>query len=413
MKILIVGSGGREHAILDACLKSSKVAEAFVCPGNAGMNATQVDINVTEIEKIADFAEKNAIDLTIVGPEVPLVLGISDLFCKRGLKILGVDKECATFEGSKDFTKEFLMKYEIPTAEYVTHTDFNKACEDIGKYGYPMVIKADGLAGGKGVIIAQNADEAKTALEDIMVKKIFGESTVVIEEFLDGIEASIICLVDGKTIVPLETAQDYKKAFDDDKGPNTGGMGTYSPSYIIDESLSKTINDTILQPVMQGFIKDNLNYKGILFIGIMIKNNIPKVLEFNVRFGDPETQVILPRLKSDIIDIFSAVIDGNLDKISLEWSQEKTVCVVLASGGYPDAYKKEIPIFINTDDTVKVYHAGTKLKDEKLVTNGGRVLNVVSIDKDILVAREKVYKNIEKIDFDGKMYRKDIAIKKV
>ncbi|MFI3228024.1 MAG: phosphoribosylamine--glycine ligase [Clostridia bacterium] len=413
MKLLIIGSGGREHAILDACLKSEQVTEAFVCPGNPGMNATQVNLDVTQIEEIADFAEKNVIDLTIVGPEVPLVMGISDLFTAKGLRVIGVDKDCARFEGSKDFTKEFLMKYKIPTAEYVTHTDFDAACKDIGIYGYPMVIKADGLAAGKGVIIAQNSDEAHKALDDIMVKKVFGESTVVIEEFLDGIEASIICLVDGKTIVPLETAQDYKKAYDDDMGPNTGGMGTYSPSYVMNDELVERIDSTILQPVMQGFIDDGLNYKGILFIGIMIKNNIPKVLEFNVRFGDPETQVILPRLKSDIIDVFGAVIDGKLADTKLEWSEDKTVCVVLASGGYPDAYAKEIPITIENDDTVKVYHAGTKTLNGQLVTNGGRVLNVVSINEDIDVARKNVYNNIDKVNFDGKMFRKDIAIKKV
>lgn len=411
MKIFIIGAGGREHAILDAVRKSKRVTEIFICPSNTGMQATAVDIAVTEIQKLADFAEQNQIDMTIVGPEVPLVLGIADLFQEKGLPILGVNKACAEFEGSKNFTKEFLMKYQIPTAQYIKHTNYEEALNDIGIYGFPMVIKADGLAGGKGVIIAQTKEEAETALHDIMVKKVFESATVVIEEFLSGIEASIICLVDGKRIVPLETAQDYKKAFDGDKGLNTGGMGTYSPSYIINEPLQQTIQDTILQPIMRGFIQENLEYKGILFVGIMIEHDIPKVLEFNVRFGDPETQSILPRLETDIIDIFEAVLNGTLDKTPLTWSEESTVCVVLASGGYPQSYKTKFPITIDVDDTVTIYHAGTTMKDGQLVTNGGRVLNVVSKHMDIEVARKQVYENIEKIQFEQKQYRTDIALK--
>ncbi len=411
MKIFIIGAGGREHAILDAVRKSKRVTEVFIAPSNTGMQATAVDIAVTEIHKLADFAEKNQIDMTIVGPEVPLVLGIADIFQEKGLPILGVNKACAEFEGSKNFTKEFLMKYQIPTAQYIKHTNYENALNDIGVYGFPMVIKADGLAAGKGVIIAQTKEEAETALHDIMVKKIFDCATVVIEEFLSGIEASIICFVDGKNIVPLETAQDYKKAFDGDKGLNTGGMGTYSPSYIINEALQQTIHDTILQPIMRGFIQENLEYKGILFVGIMIEDNIPKVLEFNVRFGDPETQSILPRLETDIIDVFEAVLNGTLDKTPLTWSAESTVCVVLASGGYPQTYQTKFPITINTDDTVTIYHAGTTMKDDRLVTNGGRVLNVVSKHMDIEVARRQVYENIEKIQFEQKQYRTDIALK--
>lgn len=412
MKILIIGSGGREHALLDAVSKSEKVDKIYVAPGNPGMKnqAELVDIAVENIGELCKFAKNNKIDMTIVGPEVPLVMGITDLFIANDLKVLGVNQICAEFEGSKDFTKEFLMKHNVPTAEYITLCDYDEAIKKIGIYGFPMVIKADGLAAGKGVIIAQNADEARLALHDIMVKKVFGDSKVVIEEFLDGIEASIICLVDGKTIVPLETAKDFKKALDGDLGLNTGGMGTFSPSNIIDEDLKKTIQDTILTPVMNGFIADKLDYKGILFIGIMIKNSVPKVLEFNVRFGDPETQVILPRLENDIIDVFSAVISGNLADIKLKWSQKQAVCVVLTSKGYPEDYNKGEKIsFGNLDKNIILYHAGTKEVDGEIVTNGGRVLNVVSLDETILKARENVYQNIEQINFEGKTYRADIA----
>ncbi|MFI3173885.1 MAG: phosphoribosylamine--glycine ligase [Bacillota bacterium] len=415
MKILIVGAGGREHAIADTVSKSKHVDEVFICPSNTGINATAVHIPVTEIHQLADFVQENKIDMTIVGPEVPLVLGIADLFEAKGLKIIGVNQACAEFEGSKNFTKEFLMKYNIPTAQYVKHTDFAKAVDDIGIYGFPMVIKADGLAAGKGVIIAETEAEAKTALDDIMVKKVFGDTPVVIEEFLTGTEASIICFVDGKTIVPLETAQDYKKVFNDDKGPNTGGMGSYSPSFVIDETLQKTIYDTILQPTMDGFISENLDYKGILFVGIMIDDTelrVPKVLEFNVRFGDPETQPILSRLETDLVDIFQAIIDGNLANTPIAWSDESAVCVVLTSGGYPDQYPTKLPITIEVDDRVTVYHAGTTMVDGQLVTNGGRVLNVLAKHKDIEVARAMVYENVDKIHFEKKQFRTDIAVRK-
>ena len=409
MNVLIIGSGGREHALLKAIKKSPQVKNIFAVPGNPGMDAIQVPLAVENITEIADFAQKENIALTIVGPEVPLVLGIADEFKSRGLRVMGVNKECAKFEGSKDHTKTFLAKYNIPTAEYVTHTDFESAKKDIGIYGYPMVIKADGLAAGKGVIIAENAEEALVALDDIMVKKVFGDGKVVIEEFLDGIEASIICFVDGKTIIPLETAQDYKRALDGDKGLNTGGMGTYSPSVVIDSDLNKKIFDTILQPTLDGFIADGLDYKGILFVGIMIKNGVPKVLEFNVRFGDPETQVILPRLKTNIIDIFNAIVDGNLAEVNIEWSDEKAVCVVLTAGGYPEAYKKGTPITFDADIDTDILHAGTQKIDGIFATNGGRVLNVVAIADDFETTRQKAYENVKKVHFEGKTFRNDIA----
>ncbi len=412
MKVLIIGSGGREHAMLDAVSKSEKVSQIYTAPSNAGMakQSTAVDIAAEDIDGLCKFALAEQIDLTIVGPEVPLVLGITDLFESKGLKILGVNKDCAQFEGSKNFTKEFLAKHNIPTAGYVCHTEYEEAIKDLGIYGYPMVIKADGLAAGKGVIIAANEAEAVEALDDIMVKKVFGESTVVIEEFLDGIEASVICLVDGKNIVPLVSAKDFKKAKDGDIGLNTGGMGTFSPSNIIDEDMDKIIEDTLLNPIMEGFIADKLDYKGILFIGIMIKNNIPKVLEFNVRFGDPETQVILPRMESDIIDVFESVLGGTLLEQSIKWSDNHAVCVVLTAGGYPEAYNKgDVITGLDEVEGVTIYHAGTASKDGQVVTNGGRVLNVVTMAADTTSAREKVYQELEKIQFEGKTYRNDIA----
>ncbi len=414
MKILIIGSGGREHGILDSVAKSPKVTSIFVASGNAGMEnqATLVNISVEDIQGLKDFALKEKIDLTIVGPEIPLVAGISDIFQEVGLRVFGVNKTCAQFEGSKEFTKEFLEKYNIPTAGYLSTTDVNIAMENIGVYGYPMVIKADGLAAGKGVIIAENEAEARTALDDIMVKKVFGGSKVVIEEFLTGVEASILCFVDGKTIIPMETAKDHKRALDGDLGLNTGGMGTFSPSNIMTDSLKKIIDVTILQPIIQGFMAEKLDYKGILFIGLMIENNVPKVLEFNVRMGDPETQVVLPRLETDLVEIMEKILEEDLKSCQITWKKEHSACVVLTAKGYPESYPKGdiITGFDQVDPDITVYHAGTTKKDGNIVTNGGRVLNVVAMGATLEEARGKVYKNLEKINFDGKTYRKDIGL---
>lgn len=413
MKILIIGSGGREHAIVDCVSKSPKVTQIFAAPGNPGMGnkATLVDISPTDIEKLLDFAKKEAIDLTIVGPEVPLVAGITDLFQEAGLSIFGVDKVCAQFEGSKEFTKEFLMKYNIPTAGYLSTSDVQTARNNIGVYGYPMVIKADGLAAGKGVILAETAAEAEKALDDIMVKQVFGAKKVVIEEYLDGIEASILCFVDGSTIIPMESAKDYKRALDGDLGLNTGGMGTFSPNSIIDDTLDKVINDTILTPIIQGFQSEKLNYKGILFIGLMIKDGVPKVLEFNVRLGDPETQVVLPRLETDLIEIVQHILAGTLAECNIQWKKKKSVCVVLTSHGYPESYekRKEITGIDQLPEDLLLYHAGTTLKNGSLVTDGGRVLNLVALGDTYQEAREKVYKNLDKLHFEGKTFRNDIC----
>ncbi len=413
MKILLIGSGGREHALLHCIAKSPKVDTLYVAPGNGGMDnlATMVPIAADDITALKAFAVKEQIDLTLVGPEIPLVAGIADEFQKEGLSVFGVNKVCAQFEGSKEFTKEFLAKYNIPTAGYFSTTSYEEAVSKIGVYGYPMVIKADGLAGGKGVILAENKAEAEKALEDIMVKQVFGGSKVVIEEYLTGIEASILCFVDGKTIVPMETAKDHKRALDGDLGLNTGGMGTFSPNNIMTAQLDDIIAETILQPIIKGFIAEGLDYKGILFIGLMIEDNKPKVLEFNVRLGDPETQVVLPRLETDFIEIVEKILAGELSSCDITWKKQHSACVVLTAKGYPEAYATgaEITGLDAVDEDILVYHAGTKLQDGKVLTNGGRVLNVVALGDTLEEARVKVYQNLEKIHFEGKTFRRDIG----
>ncbi len=414
MKILVIGSGGREHALICKLAQSPKVENIYAAPGNAGIAeiADIVDIKVDEIEALVKFAKDTDIDLTIVGPEDPLVAGIVDSFKEAGLKIVGPNKDCARLEGSKAFSKEFMVRHNIPTAKYKEYDDFNEAIGKIDIYGFPVVIKADGLAAGKGVIIAQNKEEATDALNVIMKEKKFGGagSKVVIEEFLEGTEASVLCFVDGKTIVPMVSAQDYKKAYDNDEGPNTGGMGTYSPSRIYNSDIETKVKETILDPVIKGFQKDGLDYKGILFIGIMIVDGQPKVLEFNVRFGDPETQVVLPRLETDIIDIFEDILAKKLDTTEIKWSDKSSVCVVLASGGYPEKYEKgKVIKGLEQIEDGFVFHAGTKYQGENVVTNGGRVLGVAALEDNTEKARTKAYENADKIDFDGKQYRTDIG----
>lgn len=415
MKVLVIGSGGREHAICYKLKQSELVDEIFCAPGNGGTSkiATNVDIKDTQIDKLLEFAKENQIGLTVVGPEAPLVLGIVDEFEKEGLKIFGPNKQCATFEGSKAFTKKFLNKYNIPTASYEEVSTYEEGVKAIEKFTYPLVVKADGLAAGKGVIICGSIEEAKKALWEIMVDKVFGESgdLVVIEEFLVGTEASILCFLDGKKIIPMESARDYKQIYDNNQGPNTGGMGNYSPNAIFDEKLNHKINEKILKPIMEGFNSERLDYKGILFIGLMIDKNEPKVLEFNVRFGDPETQVVLLRLKSDLAKIMLDCTNSMLNEKGIIWSDEEAVCVVLASGGYPNDYEKGKVISgldLVSEDVI-IFHAGTKEEDGKILTNGGRVLGVCALGKNTEIAREKVYKQIPKISFDGAYYRSDIA----
>lgn len=415
MKVLVIGSGGRENALVWKIAQSKRVSKIFVAPGNAGTAkiAENVNIRADDIHTLLAFATEHKIDLTVVGPEVALVMGIVDVFQEAGLRVFGPNKWAAMFEGSKAFSKAFMAYHEIPTAEYREYTNIEGAREDIGIYGYPMVIKADGLAAGKGVIIAADRHEAETAINEMMTDKVFGEagSKIVYEEFLDGIEASILCFVDGKNIVPMDTAQDYKKIFDGDLGPNTGGMGTYSPSLIYNKEIENYVRKEILDKFIVGVGKEGIDFRGVLFVGIMIKENKAKVVEFNVRFGDPETQAILPRMKNDIMDIFDATIDQTLDTVKLEWLDEKSVCVVLASGGYPDKYEKgKVITGLDRMEDELVFHAGTRVSDGKVVTNGGRVLNVVALGDSQDEARAKAYKNLGRIKFEGKTFRTDIGL---
>lgn len=414
MKVLIIGSGAREHAITWKLKQSERIDELYVAPGNAGIAeiAHTVAIKADDLEGLKDFAVSHEIDLTVVGPEVPLVMGITDLFEANDLRVFGPDKACSTFEGSKAFSKDFMAKYEIPTAAYAEYRDLELAKSQVAKFGFPLVIKADGLAAGKGVVICADAKEAERALDEMMSDKVFGEAgnKVVFEEFLTGIEASVLCFVDGKTILPMTSAQDYKKAFDGDQGLNTGGMGAYSPSRLFDERMDKHVDEMILQPFIKGTQAEGLNYKGVIFIGLMIKDGAAKVIEFNCRMGDPETQVVLPRMENDLLDIIDACIDGHLDEIQLKWSEESTVSVVLASGGYPGKYekKKHITGLDHLQDVI-AFHAGTLLEDDKLLTNGGRVLNIVAKQDSIKAARELVYDNIQKVSYEKMMFRNDIA----
>ena len=424
MKILIVGGGGREHAIAWKLAQSDKVEKLYCAPGNAGIAevAECVAIKAEDIAGICSFAEENKIDLTVIGPEVPLSLGIVDALAEKGLKAFGPNKKCAQLEGSKSFTKAFLARHDIPTAGYKEFTDIGELKKSVGLFGYPMVIKADGLAAGKGVIIAEDELTALSSIDQIMGDKIFGEAgdKIVVEEYLTGIEASMLCFVDGKSIVPMESAQDYKRIYDRDQGPNTGGMGTYSPSLIFNDTLETQIREKILEPTINGFQKDGLDFKGVLFIGLMITDDGPKVIEFNNRFGDPETQSVLPRMKTDLLDIMNAVVEERLADQTIEWSDRKAVCIVLASGGYPGDYQKGRTIsgLTHVDEDVIVFHSGTKFvkdkdtsEDESLIaTDGGRVLGITALGETHAGAREKAYKNVEKIFFEGVQYRTDIGL---
>lgn len=416
MKVLVVGSGGREHAICYKLSQENKVEKIYCAPGNAGISkiAKCIDIKDDDINKLLGFAKENEIDLTIVGPEVPLVEGIVDEFEKENLKIFGPNKECSRLEGSKAFSKEFMIKHNIPTAKYKEYTQIDKAIKDIDLFGYPVVIKADGLAAGKGVIIAQNHEEAVSALEDMMSDKKFGSAgeKIIVEEFLKGVETSILAFVDNNTIVPMESAKDHKKVYNNEEGPNTGGMGTFSPSNIYDDELSKIVKEEVLDKTLKGFKAENLNYKGILFIGLMITEDGPKVLEYNVRFGDPETQSVLLRLETDLIEIIESILDNKLDEVKIKYDEKHAVCVMLTSGGYPENYEKEKVIkgLEDLDEDIVVFHSATKILDGQLVTNGGRVIGIATKGNSLEEASKKVYSNIEKLNFEGMHYRTDIGI---
>jgi phosphoribosylamine--glycine ligase len=416
MKVLIVGGGGREHAIAWKLAQSPKIDNLYCAPGNAGIAevAECVALKAEDIDGICNFAKENQIGLTVIGPEVPLSLGIVDALAKQGLKAFGPNQKCAQLEGSKSFTKAFLARHDIPTAGYKEFTDIAELKKAVGFFGYPMVIKADGLAAGKGVVIAEDESSAFNAIDEIMGDRIFGSAgdRIVVEEFLTGIEASMLCFVDGKTIVPMESAQDYKRIFDGDKGPNTGGMGTYSPSLIFDQTLETQIRERILEPTIKGFQKDGLDFKGVLFIGLMITDQGPKVIEFNNRFGDPETQSVLPRMKTDLLEIMEAVVEDRLSGQPIEWSGKKAVCVVMASGGYPGDYEKGKAVsgLDLVDEDIIVFHSGTKANGSQILTDGGRVLGVTALGDTHEEARKRAYENAAKISFEGAQYRKDIGL---
>ena len=414
MKILVVGGGGREHAICWKLSKEANVDKIYCAPGNAGISnvAQCIDIQDSDIENLLNFAKENQIDLTIVGPEIPLVAGIVDKFEKEGLKIFGPNKKCAQLEGSKSFSKDFMIRHNLPTAKYKEYTDLDEAISEIDSFGYPVVIKADGLAAGKGVVIPENREDAITTLKEMMSDKKFGNAgdKIVVEEFLTGIETSILAFVDNDTIVPMVSSKDHKKVFEGETGLNTGGMGTFSPSEIYTDELAKEVQEKILDKTLEGFKKDNLNYKGILFVGLMITEDGPKILEYNVRFGDPETQSVLFRLDTDLNKIISEILDNNLKNIEINYSKEEAICVMLTSGGYPENYEKGKVIsgLENLDSDIVVFHSGTKFDNENIVTNGGRVIGITAKSKTVKEAAQKVYENIKKINFEKMHYRKDI-----
>lgn len=419
MKVLVVGSGGREHAICWKLLQSPKVDKIYCAPGNAGIGeiAELVPIGAMEFDKLAEFAKANDIGLTVVGMDDPLVGGIVDKFEEEGLRVFGPRANAAIIEGSKAFSKELMKKYNIPTAAYETFDNYEAALEYVKKGDFPVVLKADGLALGKGVLICNNLEEAEAGLNTIMVDKKFGDSgnKVVIEEFLTGQEMSVLSFCDGKTIVPMVSAQDHKRALDGDKGLNTGGMGTFSPSRYYTPELAEECMETIYKPTVEALNREGRTFKGIIFFGLMLTPKGMRVIEYNARFGDPETQVVLPRLKTDLLEIFEACVDGTLDKINVEWEDNGTACVVLASGGYPESYQKGYEI-TGLEDAKKapnilVFHAGTALKDGKFVTNGGRVLGITGIGKDLDEAIKIAYEGVKLVDFKDKHYRKDIGVK--
>ena len=420
MKVLIVGSGGREHALAWKASRSDLTSEIYVAPGNGGTalesDITNVEISAEDIDGLASFALKNKIDLTIVGPEVPLVLGITDEFKKKGLRCFGPSKDAARLEGSKDFMKDFLSRNNIPTALYKSFTDINLAKDYVKNHSIPVVIKADGLAAGKGVIIANSTEEAFEAIEQCMEDKEFGEagSKVVIEEFLEGEEASFIVLTDGNVILPLASSQDHKARDDGDKGPNTGGMGAYSPAPVVTTNLHKKIMDEVIIPTIEGLNKEGMNYCGFLYAGLMIdKNKNIKVLEFNCRFGDPETQPILLRMKSDLINLCFEAAEGKLVESEIVWDERVSLGVVMAAGGYPNNYDKGFEISgLLEDETedLKIFHAGTSLnKEDKVVTNGGRVLCVTALGSNTKEAKEKAYQRVKSIKWEKAYFRRDIG----
>jgi phosphoribosylamine--glycine ligase len=420
LKLLVVGGGAREHTIVWKLLQSPRVKEVYVAPGNAGTGsiAHNLNISATDLESLAEAAQRYHIDLTVVGPEAPLAEGIVDLFQSRGLAIFGPTRAAALLESSKVFAKQLMQKYGIPCARGEVFTSAREAREYIQHRAPPLVVKADGLAAGKGTIVATSAEQALEAVSDIMEKRVFGAAgeKVIIDEYLPGREVSLLAFTDGRTVVPMVPACDYKRVFDGDQGPNTGGMGSYSPPGFFGEKDIELVKRTILEPTVQAMEREGKPYTGVLYAGLMLTPEGAKVLEFNCRFGDPENQVILPRLKTDLVDILEAVVSGSLDRVKVEWREEACVGVVMASAGYPGSYQRGFPItgLDQVEEDILVFHAGTKRGDSgEVLTDGGRVLTVTATGRSMAEARDKVYANIPRIHFPGCHYRRDIAAREV
>jgi phosphoribosylamine--glycine ligase len=422
MNVLIIGSGGREHALAWSVSQDANVEQIFVAPGNAATaqeaKMQNVDLDVMDLNGLATFAKDNNIGLTIVGPEAPLVAGIVDHFQKEGLRIFGPTEGAAQLEGSKAFTKDFLARQKIPTAEYENFTEIEPALAYVREKGAPIVVKADGLAAGKGVIVAMTLKEAEDAIQDMLAGNAFGEagSRVVIEEFLEGEEASYIVIVDGDNVLPMATSQDHKRVGDGDTGPNTGGMGAYSPAPVVTPEIDQRIMDEVILPTVKGMAEEGNTYVGFLYAGLMISaDGTPKVIEYNCRFGDPETQPIMLRLKSSIVELCNAALDAKLDQTTAEWDSRCAVGVVLAAGGYPGDYGKGDPISLPTSvaEGTKVFHAGTAQKDGQIVTNGGRVLCATAMGNTVTQAQQRAYELVKQIDWSGVYYRDDIAFRAI
>lgn len=417
MKVLVIGSGGREHALAWKIQQSPRVSRVFCAPGNGGIAAVAelVSISADDIAALTRFARDERIDLTVVGPELPLTLGIVDEFQRHGLRVFGPNRDGAQLEGSKVFTKELLRRQEIPTGYFSAFTDADDAKRYVNEVGPPLVVKADGLAAGKGVFICQTMKEAEEAVDEILRSRIFGEAgaRIVVEEYLEGEEVSFIALTDGRTVLPLASSQDHKRAFDGDKGPNTGGMGAYSPAPVLTPAVHERVMREIMEPVVAALLEAKIDYSGVLYAGLMMTAAGPKVLEFNARFGDPECQALLIRLKSDIVELMEACIDGNLDQCRIEWDERAAVCVVLAAGGYPGGYEKGKLIHglehLHGWQNGVVFHAGTAQRDDDLVTNGGRVLGVTALGAGVQDAVREAYWAVDQISWDGMQYRRDIG----
>lgn len=414
MTVFIIGGGGREHAIAWKLKKDDGRTKIIAAPGNGGISnfAECMDMDIGNTERLADFAACRQADYTIVGPEAPLASGIADIFEKKGLKVFGPRKQASKLECSKVFAKEFMSKYNIPTAGFQIACSYKEGMQILEKRKYPCVLKYDGLAAGKGVKVVEDKQNASSFLHDIYTGKLFGGGSkkVLVEDCLEGKELSYLVFTDTDSFVPMVPAKDHKRVFDGDKGPNTGGMGCYSPPCFFDRKLEEVINQKIVEPTLLGLQKEGIDYRGVLYFGLILTEEGPYVLEYNVRFGDPETQAILPRMESPLLDAIDAVIEKKLDAAEIKWSGRKSICVVLASGGYPGEYMKGKTISgLDSVEDVVVFHAGTDRKDEKIITSGGRVLGVTAVDSTLEKAREKVYKAVSVIDFEGKYYRKDIG----